>query len=248
MIISTKNIAEQVRIYGVSDDEFVAVCAALGEASTHAVLHDHTLLLPTSIDGLSWSAYQDLLTALGDHRLRHVYAEGRLQMSPRKDHDWVGRFLARIVQMLTYELERPIQCIGSTTITSDNLHRGFEPDEAFYLDNEPKVRGKMSFEPSVDPPPDLIIEVDVTSNSEDRLPSFAVMGIPEVWRHDGDQVLFYQLSSRGSYEVTSISRTFRFLHSTDVDRFVEMIAEQSENDVIREVCKFARQHKTTPPQ
>ena len=161
-------------------------------------------------------------------------------MSPRKDHDWVGRFFGRIVQTITFELNLPIQCIGSTTITCGDLQRGFEPDEAYYLASEPKVRGKRLFEPDIDPPPDLIIEIDVTNNSEDRLASFAVMGVPEVWRHENDNTVNYWLDESGEYGVSPHSRSFPFLAAEDLDRFAEMISEVSENDVIREVIKFAR--------
>src|SRR5687767_2382673 len=157
--------------------------------------------------GVSWEAYQAMLRALGDFHLRHIYDQGYLLlMSPLKSHDWVKRLVSRFLETMTFDLRIPIQSIGSTTITSVETERGFEADEAYYIANEPKVRGKMEFEPDIDPPPDLILEVDVTSSSVDQLALYASMGVPEVWIHDGKALQFLVRNRRGRYDAVEHSR------------------------------------------
>ena len=53
----------------------------------------------------------------------------------------------------------------------------------FYLQNEPRVRGKLLLDFSFDPPPDLTIEVDIAHTSTGKLGLYAAMGVPEVWTY-----------------------------------------------------------------
>ena len=138
------------------------------------------------------------------------------------------------------EFDINIQCIGSTTITSESVERGFQPDEAYYIANEPLVRGKDYFEPDVDPPPDLLIEVDVTSSSKSRLPCFAVMKVPEVWRIVDFQVSFLHLNREGQYSTSDRSRSIPILMMQDVNEALEKLHDQTENKVLRDLVAKLR--------
>ncbi len=160
-------------------------------------------------------------------------------MSPRKDHDWVAKLIARMIEALALDFDIPIQSTGSTSLRSAGRGGGLQPDESYYIANEPRVRCKDTYDPEHDPPPDLVIEIDVTPSSVPRLPVFAKIGVPELWRCRRLQVQFYRLLPRGSYEATTHSIAFPFLKPADLMRFVKRRAEIGENALVREFVAWA---------
>jgi Uma2 family endonuclease len=230
-----------VLLPGVAWDTYVAVTDALGRYRTRHMYDRGLLEIRRELLGVSWEDYQALLKALGDFHLRHIYDQGYLLlMSPLKSHDWVKRLVSRFLETMTFDLRIPIQSIGSTTITSAESERGFEADEAYYVANESKVRGKMEFEPDVDPPPDLILEVDVTSSSVDQLSLYAAMGVPEVWIHDGKALQFLVRNRRGQYDAVEHSSAFPFLAPNDFERFLKRHSETDETSLTRQFAEWAR--------
>jgi Uma2 family endonuclease len=202
------------------------------------------LELPSRMPGVPWNAYKDFLRALGDKHVRHIYDQGLLEiMSPLNSHDWIKRLMGRLIEAMTLDQNILIQSIGSTTITSDAAERGFEADESYYVANEPKVRGKIDFEPDIDPPPDLILEIDVTRSSKSRLPLFAAMKVPEIWRHDGQELVFLVRTRRGIYRPSARSKAFPFLAPEDIVQFLALHGTMSENELIRRFVRWARQRR-----
>jgi len=202
------------------------------------------LHLPARIEGVSWKAYKEFLAAWGDQHVRHIYDQGLLEvMSPLKSHDWIKRLIARFIEAMALDQRIEIQSIGSTTITSDLAERGFEADESYYISSEPRVRGKIDFDPDIDPPPDLIIEIDVTSSSKSRLPLFAAMKVPEIWRHDSAELLFLVRSKAGQYRQAARSKAFPFLEPIDITRFLALHGSMSENDLVRRFVRWARKRR-----
>src|SRR5689334_12972304 len=88
---------------------------------------------------------------------------------------------------------------------SPELERAIEPDECFYLTNEPLIRGKEEFNFEVDPPPDLGIEVNISSSSRRRMPIYAALGVPEVWRFSRDHIVIHRLAGDGTYQIAAHS-------------------------------------------
>jgi len=122
---------------------------------------------------------------------------------------------------------------------------GTEPDQSYYIANEPRVRCKDTYDPEHDPPPDLVFEVDVTPISVPRMPVFAKIGVPELWRCRRLQVEFYRLAPTGGYEAVTHSVAFPFLKPANLMRFVERHAEIGENALVREFLAWARDaHKS----
>jgi Uma2 family endonuclease len=93
-----------------------------------------------------------------------------------------------MIEMFTYLRNIDIRSSASTTFKREDLRRGFEADESYYIRNAEAIRGKTDLDLSFDPPPDLVIEVDMTRSSIDKLQLFASMGISEMWRYDGDKL------------------------------------------------------------
>lgn len=203
----------------------------------HYLRHTYTegtLELRALVHGLAARKYKQFLDVLGDYNLRHTYDGWTLEMMPpRKDHDWDKSFVGRIIETVAFALEIDIQCIGSTTLTSNAIDNGLQPDESYYIANEPLVRHKHTYEPDVDPPPDLILEVDVTSSSVPRMPLFAKLRIPEVWRFDSDCTRFYKLLKSGKYKEIDRSIAFPFIAPEDIDECLDKRDGMTENAVLR---------------
>jgi Uma2 family endonuclease len=101
-----------------------------------------------------------------------------------------------LVEIVAAELGVDLERVGSNTFKRADLQKGFEPDSAFYIQHAAEVSGKQRIDLTVDPPPDLVIEVDITNPSLPRLPIFAAVSVPEVWRYDGERVQILQLADR----------------------------------------------------
>jgi Uma2 family endonuclease len=136
---------------------------------------------------ISWRTYEDLLADLRDRSApRLTFDRGVLEIiSPTREHEQYNTAIALLVSTVAEELEIDILNLGSTTYKRDDLMRGFEPDSSFYIQNLHSVLGKSTLDLTVDPPPDLVVEVDITSDSLNKLPIFASVAVPEVWRYDG---------------------------------------------------------------
>lgn len=139
------------------------------------------------LHNVSWGTYERLLDERGESRApRFVYDRGELEiMSPSAKHEEIVDLIAALVRELAVEWEIDMRAVGHTTFRRSDLGRGFEPDGSFYFsENARRVRGKADLDLEAgDPPPDLVIEVDRTSPSLDKLPIYARLGIPEVWRY-----------------------------------------------------------------
>lgn len=156
------------------------------------------------LSNVSWDTYERLLADDEERNLpRMTYDQGVLELvTPSKPHDASARTIARFVDIASAILEVPIQSVGSTTFKRRDLERGFEADESFYIQNEARVRHLRDVDLAVDPPPDLVLEMEMSRSALNKLRLFASMGIPEVWRCDGDQVTFFILSGETYQEAT----------------------------------------------
>jgi Uma2 family endonuclease len=135
---------------------------------------------------------------------------------------------------LTEELRNPIDGGGSTTFKSELLKKGLEPDECYWVANEPRVRGKDEFVWGQDPPPDLAVEVEITRSALPRFDIYASLGIPEVWRWKKDRLVFHELFE-GDYREIQKSRSFPFLGPEPLTRF---LLEAHMTDVTTWILKF----------
>jgi Uma2 family endonuclease len=192
--------------------------------------HDQIVVL----HNVRWSTYEALLADLGDHRCRHVYDRGTLEiMGPSQSHERIKALLGRFLEMLTFELNLPMMSLGSTTMRRRDRRRGIEPDACYYIANEPAVRGK-EIDFSRDPPPDLALEVDITSRSLRRLSVYAVLGVPEVWRWDGKTIVIHGLDpTTRSYVVRGTSSIFPTLPIAELVAFVDRRGTTDDNSLLR---------------
>lgn len=166
---------------------------------------------------IAWDEYEHLLSQMEDfpgHRLS--YDSGRLTVvSPNRKHEFYKLFFGRIAQVLAEELRINIEATGATTLRRRSLGQGIEPDESYYVGNAATVIDHLEFDSGVDPPPDVAIEIDITSGSLDKLPIYAALGVPEFWRYDGEAVHFYKLAGE-IYERIQNSLAFPVLADEDL--------------------------------
>jgi Uma2 family endonuclease len=152
------------------------------------------------INKVSWQDYENLLDELGEarHNPRINYYHGTLElMAPLPAHERPNRIIAYIVTaMLDYQ-NRDWEDFGSTTFKK-SPEVGLEPDSCFYIKNATQVRPNLRMNMSIDPPPDLAIESDVTSKT--TLKAYAILGVSEVWIYENDQLKIFVLQKQGYSE------------------------------------------------
>jgi Uma2 family endonuclease len=193
------------------------------------------------LDGISWRTYGRLLRAFDDRHVRLTYDRGDLEiMTLSPEHERFKHLLGLLIGVLVEELGWNMAGFGSMTFRSARQRRGLEPDECYWIQNEPRVRGKDRIDLRQDPPPDLVIEIDVTHSSLDRLSIYAALGVPEVWRFDGRQLLGYVLDPGGRYQESRQSRAFPFLTLAEVERLLEVRSAHSETDLVRRFRVWVR--------
>jgi Uma2 family endonuclease len=196
------------------------------------------------LDGVSWRAYEGLLRAFEDERhLRITYDQGSLEimtLSPR--HERPKHLLGQLVVMLALELDMNIAGYGSMTMKRRLEKRGLESDECYWIQNEAKVRNLEKFDLRRDPPPDLVLEIDVTHSSLNRLAIYASLGVPEVWRWD-EKTLEVHILSEGEYETREESMAFPSFRPAELVRFLKMGASSGETQMLRAFREWIRERK-----
>ena len=173
------------------------------------------------LHNISWGTYERLLEELADCSApRLTYDRGELEiMSPTPEHEKVNRAIDKLVSFVAFEMEVETSDLGSTTFRLEDLERGFEPDSCFYVQNEALIRGKDRLDLTVDPPPDLVIEIAITTSSINKRAIFAQFAVPEVWRWDGGQIEILKLVS-GGYVRSEVSSVLPFFTAEVLTRFV----------------------------
>jgi Uma2 family endonuclease len=147
------------------------------------------------LDNITWDVSEQFLATHRDRSVpRFTYDRGRLEIiSPSAEHEELKHMVALFVEVVAEEMNINVQGLGSTTFRREDLQRGFEPDACFYVQSATRIRGKTEFDLTIDPPPDVVIEVDLTNPSLPKFSIFAQLGVPEVWRYDGSQWQIFQL-------------------------------------------------------
>ena len=161
------------------------------------------------IHQVGWDDYERLLEDVSERPgLRVSYDCGRLEiMSPLREHEEYARFIERLVQILSEELDLTVQSYGSATWKRQKLAKGAEPDCCYYVRNAGRVIGKREFDLDSNPPPDVVVEIDITNESLSKFPVYAALSVPEIWRYDGNKVQIYEWSISGYREISE-SRFF----------------------------------------
>lgn len=159
------------------------------------------------LDRVSWQQFESILTELGERRAARVsYSNGLLEiMVPLPEHEKAKEIIGDIVKILLTERGIDYDALGSTTLKSERMIQGIEPDACFYIQNQHLAIGKNRLDLNIDPPPDLAIEIDLTSRTQ--LDNYRSLGVPELWRYDKQGLQIYLLQG-GEYVASVVSSTF----------------------------------------
>jgi Uma2 family endonuclease len=199
---------------------------------------------------VSWATLEALLDDLETSRqhLRLAYEDGTLELMTRsREHEQIKTILGRMLELLTFERNIPMLSYGSTTLRRKDRRRAVEPDECYYVTHEQAVRAKKDCDLVRDPPPDLALEVDITSSSLRRLRVYARLGVGEVWRWNGKAVVVHLLAATGAYEESNRSRLFPWLPVTELARFIERRSELDETSLMHAFRDWLRSLPSSPP-
>jgi Uma2 family endonuclease len=171
---------------------------------------------------VSWETYERLLKDLEECSApRLTFNQGVLEiMSPLNEHEECNRNLALIVEVFAEEFDIEIRNLGSTTFKREELERGFEADSCFYIQNEARMREKRRIDAAVDPPPDLVIEIDLTRDSINKFPVFANLGVPEIWRYSEGRLTIFTLEG-ADYRERKASLALPLLTAADLTKLLE---------------------------
>ncbi len=193
----------------------------------------------TILQGIHWDTYQNLVRDLESQPgMRLTYDDGILEiMMPLPPHETFKKLLGRFVEVMTEEIGIEIRSLGSTTWTREDLQKGLEPDQCYYIQNELAVRGKNVIDLTIDPPPDLAIEVDSTSSSMNRMGIYAALGVPEVWRFDLEILTILSLVN-GDYQSREMSLMLPMFNAAVLRSFLELSLTMGETSLIRHVRQW----------
>ena len=196
---------------------------------------------------VSWADYEAMLRIIGERRIFVNYDGGVMEvMVPSRTHEVVADFLGLMVDILSEELEIPCEAGGSTTHRRVDLEKGVEPDRCFWLrDKAASMQGRHELDLTIDPAPSLVIEVNYTSSSVDRMGIYAALRVNEVWRYDAG-LEFHKLEN-GTYQRTEISPNFPMLTAAEAARFLDDAGMMGRVTWMKAFRRYVRDELAAPP-
>jgi Uma2 family endonuclease len=212
----------------------------------HVIRQEST---PIILKGIAWETYESLREELdrsGQH-LYLTYDRGALEiMAPSPFHERYKGLIGRFLEIMSLELNIPIASFGSTTFKREDIERGLEPDECFYVQHEPVMGAKFEIDLLKDPPPDLAVEIDYSPHAIDRESIYAALGVPEIWQYDGERLAGLTRGEDASYRPIESSVAFPFLRLADIERFLRESRGVSQNTIVHAFRDWVR--KTFTPR
>ena len=156
---------------------------------------------------IDWSTLEELLAELGETRAARIsYSQGMLEvMVPLAEHEAGKEIIGDLVKVILEEWGIDFWALGSTTFKNSAMAQAIEADACFYIQHEAVVRGKKRIDLTVDPPPDLAIEIDISSRTQ--FDNYEKLGVPELWRYDGEHLEINVLQN-GRYVISATSIHF----------------------------------------
>ncbi len=195
------------------------------------------------LHSISWATYERLLADYQDSHAAHfAYDQGELEITVLSlEHERLKHTLATLVEVLAEEMGIDVDGVGSTTFRREDLAKGFEPDACFYIQQAEQVAGKKRIDLTKDPPSDLVIEIDITSPSLNKFPIYAQIGVPEVWRYDG-QALFVLKREEQAYTPVEASDVLPGVPRVQLSRFISDSEPLKRTAWLRQVREWVRQN------
>ena len=190
---------------------------------------------------ISWETFERFLDDMGETHLRAAYTNGDLEfMTISFEHDNFAEWIGRMIFFVALEMTMPIRSGGSTTLKQALKEAALEPDRCFWIKHEKHMRGKKQWNALTDPPPDLAVEIDITTSWLDRLGIYAALKVPEVWRYDGKKLRVLILGAGGSYRERTKSMAFPLLPLNGLIQFIAKVDGMEETALVQEFTRWLR--------
>ena len=195
------------------------------------VTTEHAAAQRVVLRNVSWDTYERLLHDLEDHSApRLTFDEGTLEiMTPLLEHEIYSRFIDILLLAVEEVTATPIYNAGSTTFARPDLQKGFESDSCYYIQHGAAMRGKTRVDAQRDPPPDLVVEIDMTHSTLAKLALYAQFGVPEIWRYDDGRMEILALEGAGYHPVQQ-SRVVPLLSAAELTTLVHASGGKSQGE------------------
>jgi Uma2 family endonuclease len=199
------------------------------------------------LHNITWADFEAILDELGEHRSHRIAYQNRILdiMAPLPEHEDDKEIIGDLLKALLEELDIEFRTLGSTTFKNPQIMVGIEPDQCFYIRHEPAIRGKKRLDLSIDPPPDLAIEIDITRRTHPD--TYAALGVPELWQRVNEEIRIYQLQNGQYIPVPESSFFPGWPLSTEIPKYVEQSRVQGRNAMMRSFRQWVRDRLTTQP-
>lgn len=195
-----------------------------------------------NLRGISWREFEEILIDLGDKRNSKIaYDHGILEiMTPLPEHESSKEIIGDLIKALLEELDLEFCSLGSTTFKKQEIRQGIEPDNCFYIENEAKIRGKKRIDLTIDPPPDLALEIDVTSRTHPNI--YQTLGVPELWRFENENLQIFLLQNGGYFQSPKSSHFPSFPIIDIIPQYLKKANTIGRNKTMKEFRVLIRQY------
>jgi len=200
---------------------YFAVVKTLPEAAT-VIFHNVT-----------WEEYEELLAQLGEAPgLRISYNDGVMKvMTTSSKHEKYADFIKILIAHLSFRLRINILFFGSATMRKRKKTKGNEPDASFYVQTAALIGNRIDLDFAVDPPPDVVVEIDIHHDSRDNYPIYAALEVPEIWRYDGQELTIFHLQE-SEYVRAETSQALPMLNSNVLTEYLRRMQQEGEFNAI----------------
>lgn len=194
-----------------------------------------------SFGGVSWQTYQSLRSATENYHLRMTYDQGALEVvSPSRKHEQISYLIGRMIDQWSLVHKIDIAAGRNTTLSRQELDRGLEPDNCYWIRHEAAMRDKEDVDLRFDPPPDLAVEVDLTHSSVAKLPIYAALAVPEVWQWRLDDLQVLRLDAEGNYQPCKASSELARFPLAAAAKLLQQRVGKSDTAVVQEFVRLIK--------
>lgn len=182
----------------------------------------------------SWDFYEAMLREYDEEPSRMSFDDGTLEilMTISMEHEGFKSFIGDMVSDIAKHFAIPMARRGSATLKSMPKRKGLETDQCYWVANERTIRGVKRLDLNIHPPPDLVIEVDVTHSVVDRDAIYAAIGVPEMWHYAEATKLTAWALTDGAWARIDTSKSFPMIRIGDLNPFLERFAAGDEETAI----------------
>ncbi|MBE9114510.1 Uma2 family endonuclease [Lusitaniella coriacea LEGE 07157] len=194
-----------------------------------------------NLQDVTWQEFEEILRELGEHRSARVaYNRGLLEiMTPLPGHEADKLFITNFIEILLEELDIDFYPLSSTTFKNELMHQDIEPDNCFYIKHEAAVRGKNCLDSTIDPPPDLALEIDVTSRTHRSI--YQTLGVPELWRFEKGKLQINTLKEEKYIEVKNSPTFPKFPLVDAIPLYLSRVKAEGRNRTMKALRVWVRE-------